>query len=191
VGEEVREGAEDELTTLARALHYAGFASVVTSLWRVHDLSAWFLMEAFYEELLQSLHAGATLAVGEALRRAQLYLPRLSGGEALERSLAQREVAAREDPSGLRAAWLELAAVAWVEAHCGNFRAAQAAHERARTVFAAAGRGYEEVVAALDHDIFTLGHLGRAREEDADYRRPIFAHPYYWGAFVLLGRWSC
>lgn len=190
VGEDAGAGAEDELTTLARAFHYAGFSTVITSLWRVHELSAWLLMEKFYEDLLASDGADA-LDAGNALRRAQTSLARMTGREILARCRRQCDVANQQDASGLRGAWIELAAVAWVEVHCQNFEAARLAYEKARAVFAEAGSEYDELLAVIDHDLPLLENLGRSAQQAPSYDKFLFDHPYYWGAFVLLGRWNC
>lgn len=190
VGEDSRAEAEDELTTLARAFHYAGFSTVITSLWRVHELSAWLLLEKFYEDLLASPDADA-LEAGGALRRAQTSLARMSGRDILVRCRRQCDLANQQDASGLRGAWIELSAVAWVEVHCHNFDAARRAYERARSVFAGAGAEYHELLAVIDHDLPLLEDLGRNAQQVPDYDGRLFDHPYYWGAFVLLGRWTC
>lgn len=191
VGEDARAGAEDELTTLARAFHYAGFSTVITSLWRVHELSAWLLIETFYEELLASPDADDALKAGDALRRAQMSLARMSRQDILTRCRRQRDLANQQDASGLRGAWIELSAVAWVEVHCHNFDAARRAYERARAVFAEAGAEYHELLAIIDHDLPLLEDLDRSIQQPPDYDGCLFDHPYYWGAFVLLGRWAC
>lgn len=190
VGEDATAGAEDELTTLARALHYAGFSTVITSLWRVHELSAWLLLEMFYEDLLASPGADA-LKAGDALHRAQTSLARMSGQEILVRCRRQCDLANQEDVSGLRGAWIELSAVAWVEVHCHNFDAARRAYEKARAVFAGAAAEYDELLAVIDHDLPLLEDLSRSAQQLPAYDECLFDHPYYWGAFVLLGRWNC
>ena len=191
LGEDTGTAAEDELTTLARALHYAGFPTVITSLWRVHDLSAWFLMEFLYGELLKADNEAGWLPAGEALRKAQMHVARLSGGQALERCLNQRRRVLKEDSQDIRAAWLEISAIAWIEVHCGNFPAAEQAYECARDAFESAGGDYKNIVAAIDHDVPILRRLREMHPQIPDYERPIFAHPYYWAPFILLGRWSC
>lgn len=190
VGEDATAGAEDELTTLARAFHYAGFSTVITSLWRVHELSAWLLLEMFYEDLLASPDADA-LNAGDALRRAQTSLARMSGQEILVRCRRQYDLANQQDVSGLRGAWILLSAVAWVEFHCHNFEAARRAYEKARAVFAGAGTEYDELLAVIDHDLPLLENLSRSAQQLPAYDECLFEHPYYWGAFVLLGRWNC
>ena len=189
VGEDVGAGAEDELTTLARAFHYTGFSTVITSLWRVHELSAWLLMEVFYEDLL-SASEDEVMKPGDALRRAQKRLARMSGQEILLRCLRQCELANHQDASGLRGAWIELSAIAWVEVHCHNFDAARRAYDRARAIFAQAGAEYHELLAVIDHDLRLFEDFNQS-DQLPNYERCLFEHPYYWGAFVLLGRWSC
>jgi CHAT domain-containing protein len=190
LGESAGTQAEDELTTLARAFHYAGFPTVVTSLWRVHDLSAWLLMENFYDELLQTSDKQGRLYAGKALRKAQLHLSQMRGGEALDQALKQRENARIQDPTGLRAAWIDLYAIGWIEAHSGNFAASRMAYERARNVFSIAEYDYKELLDAIEHDIHVLERLIR-QQSSPDYDRFIFNNPYYWAAFILLGRWEC
>jgi CHAT domain-containing protein len=67
----------DELYGLVRAFLYAGAPAVVASLWRVNDCATLLLMAHFYAAL-----AGG-VAVGEALKQAQLYVKALSRGAAL------------------------------------------------------------------------------------------------------------
>jgi len=58
----------DELMGLARGFLSAGSATVLTSLWTVHDQATAELMVAFYEELAR------TKSPATALRHAQLKL---------------------------------------------------------------------------------------------------------------------
>ena len=63
-------GGGDELLGLMRAFLYAGAATLVLSLWAVHDRSTATLMELFYRNLVDGR------SKGEALRGAQLSLLR-------------------------------------------------------------------------------------------------------------------
>jgi CHAT domain-containing protein len=115
----------------------------------------------------------------------------MSGQEILVRCRRQCDLANQEDVSGLRGAWIELSAVAWVEVHCHNFDAARRAYEKARAVFAGAAAEYDELLAVIDHDLPLLEDLSRSAQQLPAYDECLFDHPYYWGAFVLLGRWNC
>lgn len=66
----------DELYGLARAFLTAGAPTILCPLWRVDDRSTRVLMEQFYLGVL------ANLTFAEALRRAQLFLRRLTYSEA-------------------------------------------------------------------------------------------------------------
>lgn len=68
----------DELIGLTRAWIYAGTPSVLATLWPVDDLSSQLLMEPFYREL------AAGTGKAEALRKAQLHLRSLTGGQTLD-----------------------------------------------------------------------------------------------------------
>lgn len=65
----------DEYIGLSSGFLYAGACNVVSSLWRVNDLSTAFLMIRFYQNLQQGL------AVALALNQAQLWLKNLSKGD--------------------------------------------------------------------------------------------------------------
>lgn len=59
----------DEVSSMSTALLVAGSAAVVATQWPVGDQAAALLMSRFYEELIET-----NLEVGEALRRAQMWL---------------------------------------------------------------------------------------------------------------------
>jgi CHAT domain-containing protein len=59
----------DEVSSMSTALLVAGSAAVVATQWPVQDRPAALLMSRFYEELIAN-----DIDVGEALRRAQLWL---------------------------------------------------------------------------------------------------------------------
>ena len=59
----------DEVSSMSTALLAAGSASVVATQWPVHDRAAALVMSRFYEELIDN-----DVEIGEALRRAQLWL---------------------------------------------------------------------------------------------------------------------
>ena len=65
----------DEYIGLPSGFLYAGSSSVVSSLWKVNDLSTAFLMIKFY----QNLSAGVSVAV--SLNQAQLWLKHLTKGD--------------------------------------------------------------------------------------------------------------
>ncbi|MEG3973147.1 CHAT domain-containing protein [Microcoleus sp. herbarium8] len=67
----------DEYIGLPSGFVYAGASSVVSSLWRVNDLSTTFLMIRFYQNLQKGL------AVGLALNQAQLWLKDITKKELL------------------------------------------------------------------------------------------------------------
>lgn len=149
----VRRG--DELVGLTHAFMYAGAPALVSTLWRVDERSTRILMEKFYREIQTGLD------FAEALKRAQLYLKRLTRREALD-ILAHSPVPAGEGPTpamppGESRVELSRPGMAWQQA-----------------------RAYLKGLAhsGEPHDPAAL--LGEADEDQ------IFAAPFYWAPFVLI-----
>jgi CHAT domain-containing protein/tetratricopeptide (TPR) repeat protein len=68
----------DELVGFMRAFMYAGAPALVSTLWRVNDHPTRILMERFYQEIQNEV------GFAEALKRAQLYVKNLSYQDALD-----------------------------------------------------------------------------------------------------------
>ena len=78
----MEDGQKDEYLGLPGAFLLAGARAVVGSLWPVDDVSTMLLMTQFYKELQNgSANSVNTKSTAEALRRAQLWLCRLSKTE--------------------------------------------------------------------------------------------------------------
>jgi CHAT domain-containing protein len=169
--------AGDELMGLIRAFIYAGTPSLIVSLWSVDDLTTSLLMEFFYTELL----AGSNKA--ESLRHAQHRLKNLSVSQALELSSVlearlQNQTASWVLPT-LRLSIADL-----------YFKAADYARALAE---------YEELAKSPELEkkqqqkIATSMRSCRLRlplNQPINYQQTLYAHPFYWSAFILVGDWQ-
>jgi CHAT domain-containing protein/tetratricopeptide (TPR) repeat protein len=144
----VRRG--DELIGLVRAFMFAGAPAILCTLWRVDERSTRLLMDYFYRE------AQAGVGFAEALKRAQLYLMRLTRQEAFD-ALVRLLVA---DLLGPPVAPLE-------DAHAPSLMLALEA-----------GHAYLKGLPKQDSS---------TEDPPGDPEDLIFADPYYWAPFVLIG----
>jgi CHAT domain-containing protein/tetratricopeptide (TPR) repeat protein len=144
----VRRG--DELVGLVRAFIYAGAPALLCTLWRVDECSTRLLMDCFYREA----QAGAGFI--EALKRAQLYLMRLTRQEAFDTLV------------GLLAADLVGPQIAPPDGMLAQ----------SPTLALEVGRAY----------LKGLPNQGAGTADaPGDPNDQIFADPYYWAPFVLIG----
>ncbi|WP_405758780.1 CHAT domain-containing protein [Streptomyces sp. NBC_00073] len=169
----------DELFGLTRALLYAGVRSVLVTLWKVDDASTGLLMQCFYRYLLGGMPAA------EALSAAQRALAGATAAEVIAACERMRRAVA--DPAAARSLDRELADL-YVRA--GDHRAALQALGRARAS-----------LAPDDPEAIALSRLAarceaRARRSPAPaaasasaHARHLYADPYYWAPFVLIGDW--
>jgi len=147
----------DELVGLIRAFMHAGAPALVSTLWRVDERSTLILMERFYQEV----RAGLDFA--EALKKAQLYLKNLTRREAME---VLERFPADEGP----------------------------------TPTACAGRTRSEPTTPVMTSPQTSAYLKGSATEGGENRARtssstsdetdddlVFADPYYWAPFVLVG----
>lgn len=144
----VRRG--DELVGLARAFLLAGAPALIATLWRVDERSTRILMGRFYQEAL------AGVGFAEALKRAQLYLMRLTRREA-EEILVHLITEDLLNPLG---------------------QPAPDAQGHPSLLALEHGRAYLKTLPAISGEAATLpGNTGDL----------IFADPYFWAPFILIG----
>lgn len=158
----------DELFGLTRALIYAGASAVMVSLWAVDEVATGLLMYSFYRARRAGEGKAAALRTAQlAVREATLddvvgYCTRVGGEHrVLARELADARFRARD--------------------------------------FAAAADAYEKLLDTSDGDSAddqmlraALARATLARQghtEGPDHTRRIYAHPYHWAGFVLIGDW--
>ena len=170
----------DELIGLTRALIYAGTPTVMVSLWSVDDLSTRLMMQTFYDQWLAPREPVVTKA--EALQKAQLAVMQISAQEALTR-VEQFKNVQGEDIEGRRAI-LDWDA-ARIHSMAGNFDRAIALGKDVRARMVPWGD-----VSVIDADIGGWELVSEFVSEKPDYTRPIYAKPYYWAPFVLVGDWK-
>ncbi len=158
----VRRG--DELVGLIRAFMHAGATALLSTLWRVDERSTLILMEKFY----QNIRTGMDFA--KALKQAQLYLKNLTHKEALDVSVRFRKDEGLGPIPPVGASWSELPI------------SVVTPHQASAYLKGMATRGSQDGAGT------SLGK-GKGKdkgkgEQDSDR---IFADPYYWAPFILVG----
>ncbi|NUT99064.1 MAG: CHAT domain-containing protein, partial [Saccharothrix sp.] len=155
--------AGDELFGLPRALIYAGASAVLVSLWPVDEVATSLLMDSFY----RARGAGADKA--EALRTAQLAVRGATCADVIDYcgAVGGDERTVMRGVADLR------------------FRAGD---------FAAAADAYEALLDSSDDASLLTAHAratlaSRGTTAPPDYTRKVYAHPYHWAGFVLIGDW--
>lgn len=160
----------DELLGLVYSLLHAGAPAVLVSLWTVDELATTILFGHFYDRLASGEHAI------DALRWAQDRLRATTADDVLAylgscAPLVTGQVEARL-----------LVAEARIRLMASDFDGAIAACDRAlRTVTEPTAQRNAQGIRAR-----ALMHRGRSAPK---LGRPVYAHPYYWAAFVLIGDW--
>ncbi|WP_406002276.1 CHAT domain-containing protein [Streptomyces sp. NBC_00829] len=160
----------DELLGLVRSVLHAGAPAVLVSLWTVDELATTILFGHFYERLASGEHAI------DALRSAQDRLRMTSADDVLAYLASVAPLV-----SGAAAARL-LVAEARIRLMAADFAGAAAACDTAlKTITEPSARRNALTIRqrALLHRSQAPPNLGR----------PVYAHPYYWAAFVLIGDW--
>lgn len=167
----------DELIGLTRALIYAGTPSVLVSLWSVEDLSTSLLMREFY----QSLRAGHSKA--QALRQAQRYVQSLSAEEAIAICNEVRTRFTEEaDAWGRELVDEDIARLRYL---AGDFAGARDDYQALKQRLPRPSPKYQEIATR----VFQCEMAARAGKP-INYQHTVYAHPFYWSAFVLIGDWK-
>jgi len=165
----------DELIGLTRALIYAGTPSVVVSLWAVDEFSTSILMRAFY----QALKAGDTKVV--ALQRAQCHLQRLTVRDAI--------TYCEDAKKRLTGAGVEV--VQQLDRDIADMRFRARDYEAALTDYSRLLKGADASARVpLLVKISQCRRMLRGPRPTGGYETPVYAHPYYWASFVLIGDWQ-
>jgi len=167
----------DELIGLTRALIYAGTPSVVVSLWSVDEISTSILMGTFY----QALKDGSGKA--EALQQAQLRVKDLTARQAI--ALCQEAKARFTSAEGAWGRNLLDEDIARLRYLAGDFAGARADYQALRQRLPTESREAREIEVRI-----TQCELAGSVGGKADYERKVYAHPYYWSPFVLVGDWK-
>ena len=156
----VRRG--DELIGFVRAFMYAGTPAVISTLWRVDERSTRLLMEKFYEEI----EAGSGFA--EALKQAQLYLQNLTRQAVLDTlvrySLEEAHMADLSD-----------------QKHASPLSSLPPTTQKTGSLAHAYLKGWTTGSARHQNEMWLA---------DGDLNEKIFADPFYWAPFVLIGEYG-
>jgi len=163
----------DELLGLTRALLHAGAPAALVTLWRVDEISTSMLLTRFYRERERG---GSTAG---ALGRAQVWLRRVTITDVRDYG-TQAKARLSTDPAARVAIDLEIARLVLA----GGDPAGAAAEYR--QIAQTPGLAPEQRRAC------ELGRLRAAVVDRAGRRErpePLFADPYHWAAFVLIGDW--
>lgn len=162
----------DELLGLVRSLLHAGAPALLVSLWTVDELATTMLLGRFYEEL-----AGGLSAV-DSLHAAQVWLRGISAGDVLAYLAAVAPGTRGEAGARLRVAEARIRLAA--RDFTGAAEACRAALEAPED---SAVRGTADTL--RQRALLLAGRPGEAPDLD----RAVYAHPYFWAAFVLIGDW--
>jgi len=171
----------DELIGLTRALIYAGTPTVMVSLWSVDDLSTRLLMESFYKEWLAKQDEPITKA--EALHRAQLAVMRMTAQDALA-NIEQIKTKIEGQDAPRRQSILDWDE-ARVRAHAGDFARAV----ELGTYVLEQMKKMNVETKHLENDV-DRWELTAQFSTSTDYSRRIYARPFYWAPFVIVGDWK-
>lgn len=169
----------DELIGLTRALIYAGTPSVLVSLWAVADISTSILMTKFYT----TLKAGANKV--EALQRAQIDVMRMTVQDVIAYcEQAKLDLTSSAMPEMQRLMEWDIADLRFA---ARDFSTALKSYNRLRQSLDPQSKEYRELKKAASRSRCAL----RAQNpQPVDYAHPIYAHPYHWSSFVLIGDWK-
>jgi len=167
----------DELIGLYRALIYAGTPSVVVSLWSVDEISTGILMTRFY----QALKAGANKA--EALQTAQLKLMSMTAEDTIAYCHEAKE--RLTDPEEASAQRLLDWDMANIQFKARDFETALAGYSRLREALEPDSDEYQRLTVAISRCRRALRN-----PKPVDYSARLYAHPYHWAPFVLVGDWK-
>jgi CHAT domain-containing protein/tetratricopeptide (TPR) repeat protein len=164
-------GGGDEQLGLVRALLYAGAAAVLVGLWKVSQVAAGILFDSFYQELAN----GASSAV--ALQKAQKELRTCTAVKAAEYAQTAREKGGDDHPL--------LIDEARMRSRAGQFSAVIDLCDLALHNDSGLTTAQRQVVTGLRDRSHLAAQVGVAETPD----RHVFANPYYWGPFALVGDW--
>jgi CHAT domain-containing protein len=167
----------DELIGLTRALLYAGTPSVVVTLWLVDDLATSILMRTFY----QALREGSGKA--EALQSAQVALQKVTAREVIAYcEEAKRHLTGPEAPEVRRRLHVDIANKQF---QARDFEAALSSYTQLRQEVEPASEAYCKFTIAISRCQRALRN-----PKAVNYEMPVYALPYYWASFVLVGDWQ-
>ncbi len=167
--------AGDEQLGLIRALLYAGASSVLVSLWPVDELATSMLLTEFCTIL-----AGGGVSKAEGLRRAQLHLRDCTAAQAAQYARQARLRCGGRGPAAVPM----LLAEARIRLAAGEYLASAALCE---TVLAD-----EDVVGEPRERAATLhvtAQFAGGTGDRPDLKRKVYANPFFWAPFVLVGDW--
>lgn len=169
----------DELIGLTRALIYAGTPSVLVSLWAVDDISSSILMTKFYT----ALKAGVNKA--KALQHAQIDVMRMTIQDVIAYcEQAKLDLTSRAATEAQRLMEWDIADLQFA---ARDFSTALESYNRLRQGLNPQSTEYRELTKSASRSRRAL----RAQSpQPVDYAHPIYAHPYHWAPFVLIGDWK-
>ena len=169
----------DELVGLTRAFLYAGARSIMVTLWSVSAASTLRLMESFYEKTIKQ-----KMSEAEALQKAQIELMRLTAQDVIDYyGEAKNRLKGSDAPAAHRLLERTIADTRFYTAR--DFEQALKEYDQLRSGLAPDSDEYRELTKILSRCRMAL-----RSPEPADYGIHIYAHPYFWAPFVLVGDWK-
>jgi len=167
----------DELVGLTRAFLYTGTRSVIVTLWKATTESTFILMDSFYKKLKDE-----KMSKAEALQEIQVELMRLTAQEAIDYYEKIRiQLKGYEEFSTHRLIDRIIADTRF-DAH--DYKEALKEYKQLLQGLDPHSDEYKELKIKISQC-----QLALSSPEPADYGKHVYAHPYYWAPFVLVGDW--
>jgi len=167
----------DELVGLTRAFLYTGTRSVMVTLWSVSAKSTFILMDSFYEKLKTE-----KISKAKALQEIQVELMRLTAQEAID--YYEKIKTQLKGYEAFPTHRLIDRIIADTRFNVHDFKEALKEYKELLPGLDPHSDEYKELKKNI-----SICQIALSSPEPADYGKHVYAHPYYWAPFVLVGDW--